>query len=383
MADFALNDEQTLLRALAREFARREMAPVASYYDRTGEFPWEVIRKAHAAGLMNGVVPEEHGGSGLSVFDDCLVQEELAAGCSGIASCIVANNLALIPIVLAATEEQKERFLRPLTGAPRLAAFCLTEPTSGSDAASLKTRAVRDGDCYVLSGTKRFITNGGVAHQYTVFARTNPDASGPRGVSAFVVPRDAAGVAVGKEEDKMGQRAANTAEIIFDAVRIPAANRLGEEGQGFRLAMTTLDRSRAGIAAAAVGLARAAMEHAVAYAQQRKQFGQPIADFQAIQFMLADMAIKVETARMMVWKAAWLIDQGSDARFESSIAKCYASDAAMQVTTDAVQVFGGVGYMKDYPVEKLMRDAKLIQIYEGTNQIQRLVVSRALLNARR
>lgn len=378
MIDFSLTDEQRALRALAREFAQKEMAPVAREYDQSGEFPWPVVHKAHEIGLMNVTVPEEYGGGGLGSLEDCLVGEEMAAGCMGIAAGILANTLATTPIVLAGTEEQKRTFLPPLCAEPCLGAFALTEPGSGSDAASITTRARRVGDEYVLSGTKRFITNGGVASLYIIFATLNPELR-HKGICAFVVPRETSGLSVGKEEDKMGQRASNTTEVILEDAVVPAFNRLGEEGEGFKVAMRTLDYSRAGIASTAVGVARAAMEAAIAYARERVQFGRPIAKFQAIQFMLADMAIKIETARLICWKAAWLIDHGQPNRLDSAIAKCYASDIAMQVTTDAVQVFGGYGYIKEYPVEKYMRDAKLIQIYEGTNQIQRLVISRALL----
>lgn len=379
MIDFTLSEEQQALRDLAREFAQKEMAPVAAYYDRSEEFPWPVQKKAHSLGLMNISVPEEYGGGGLGSLEDCLVSEELAAGCIGIGASILANTLATTPIVLAGTEEQKRKFLKPLCEEGNLAAFCLTEPGAGSDAASLTTRARRVGDEYVLNGTKRFITNGGVASLYVVFASTDPERKA-RGITGFIVPRDTPGVSVGKKEDKMGQRASNTTEVIFEDARIPVENRLGQEGEGFKLALQTLDRSRAGIAASGVGVARAAMEAAIRYSKERYQFGQPIANFQAIQFMLADMAIKIETARLICWKAAWLIDHGQANRFESSIAKCYATDIAMQVTTDAVQIFGGYGYSKEYPVEKYMRDAKLLQIYEGTNQIQRIVISRALLS---
>jgi acyl-CoA dehydrogenase len=378
MIDFSLTDEQRALRDLARKFAQKEMVPVAREYDQSGEFPWPVVRKAHEIGLINATVPEEYGGGGLGSLEDCLIGEEMAAGCMGIAAGILANTLATTPIVLAGTEEQKRTFLTPLCAEPRLGAFALTEPGSGSDAASITTRAHRAGDEYVLNGSKRFITNGGVASLYIIFATLNPELR-HKGICAFVVPRETPGLSVGKEEDKMGQRASNTTEVILEDAAVPAFNRLGEEGEGFKVAMRTLDYSRAGIASTALGVARAAMEAAIAYAKERVQFGRPIAGFQAIQFMLADMAIKIETARLMCWKAAWLIDHGQPNRLDSAIAKCYASDIAMQVTTDAVQVFGGYGYIKEYPVEKYMRDAKLIQIYEGTNQIQRLVISRELL----
>jgi acyl-CoA dehydrogenase len=378
MIDFTLSDEQRALRDLARDFAANEIRPVAAHHDRTGEYPWAIIQQAHKLGLMNLTIPEAYGGGGLREFEECLVTEELSWGCTGITSAIAGNTLGSIPIVLGGDDEQKAKFLRHITAEPILVAFNLTEPQSGSDAANMKVTARKVGNEYVLNGAKQFITNGGVATYQVVFAMT--DASkGANGVSAFVVPSDTPGVVAGKEEDKMGQRAANTAQMVYQEVVVPAKNRLGNEGEGFKLAMKTLDQSRASIGALAVGLARAAMDAAIAYAKQRQAFGQPIANFQMIQAILADMSIKIETARLITWKAAWLVDNGQRASLESAIAKCYASDIAMQVTTDAVQVFGGYGYMRDYPVEKFMRDAKLIQIYEGTNQIQRVVIARQLL----
>jgi acyl-CoA dehydrogenase len=381
VVDFGLTEEQRALRDLAREFARKEIAPVAALYDREHRYPWEVLRKAFAAGLMNGAVPPEYGGAGIGVLESVLLCEELAAGCSGIWSCITDNNLAAWPVILAGTEAQKREYLGQLTAEPCFAAYCQTEAEAGSDVANIKTTARRLGDEYVINGSKRFITNGGVASWYSVFASTEPGAR-HRGLSAFVVPRETPGLSVGKEEDKMGQRAASTTEVYFGDVRVPAANRLGEEGQGFKLAMATLDRTRPEVAAGAVGVARSALEHATAYARERQQFGQPIASFQAIQFMLADMAREVEAARLLTWQSAWLVDRGTPGARESAYAKLAAADAAMKVTTDAVQVFGGNGYMRDYPVEKLMRDAKLFQIYEGTSQIQRLVIARELLKSR-
>jgi len=378
MVDFSLSEEQLFIQKLARDFAQKEMAPVAAEYDREAKFPWPVVRKAFEVGLLSTIIPEENGGAGADALTECIIAEELFSGCAGMGTTILANNLALAPIVIGGSAEQKERFLRPFTEVPILSSFCLTEPGAGSDAAGLRTRAVRDGDHYILNGVKRFITNGGVASQYTVFATTDP-ALRHKGILALVVPADTPGVSVGKEEDKMGQRASNTTEVIFEDVVVPVENRLGEEGTGWTLAMRTLDGSRPGIAASALGIARAAMEAAVQYAKERQQFGRPLAAFQGIQFMLADMAIKIETARLMVWKAAWLRDQGLPNNFESSISKAYATDIAMQVTTDAVQIFGGYGYTKDFPVEKYMRDAKLMQIYEGANQIQRIVISRHLL----
>ena len=378
MVDFALTEEQRALRELAREFSRREIAPVAARHDREASFPGELLGKAFQAGLLNGATPREYGGAGLSVFESCLLAEELAAGCAGVWACMTVNNLASWPVILAGTAEQQREFLGRLTAEPRFAAYCLTESEAGSDVGGIKTTARRVGDEYVINGSKRFITNGGVADWYSVFASTEPEAR-QRGLTAFVVPRGTPGVSVGKEEDKMGQRAANTTEVYFQDVRVPAAYRLGEEGQGFKIAMMTLDRTRPELAAGAVGVARAALEHAIGYAREREQFGRPIGQFQGVQFMLAEMSRDVEAARLLAWQAAWLIDSGQPAVRQSAIAKLFATDTAMQVTTDAVQIFGGNGYMRDYPVEKLMRDAKIFQIYEGTNQIQRVVIARELL----
>ncbi len=379
MIDFSLTEEQKALQKLARDFAQNEMAPVAAEHDESGEFPWPIVRKAHELGLMNIIIPEEYDGMGGSALEECLVAEEFFAGCAGMGSSMMANNLAITPIILAGTPEQKERFLTPLMEEPIMAAFCLTEPGAGSDVASLRTAIAKDGDDYILNGTKMFITNGGVAQMYTVFATFEPGKGNYRAFCAFVVPRDAAGVSVGKKENKMGHRASSTTEVIFENVRLPKENLLGQEGQGFKIAMTTLDRSRAGIAASAIGIARAAFEAARDYAKERKTFGKPLVGHQAIQFMLADMAIKIETARLICWKAAWLADNDQPNNLESSIAKCYATDMCMQVTTDAVQILGGYGYSKEYRVEKYMRDAKLMQIYEGANQIQRMVIARNIL----
>ena len=378
MIDFNLTPEQCALRELAHDFARNEIRRVAPEHDRTGEFPWTLVKHAHALGLMNLTVPEAYGGGGLQQFDDCLVIEELAWGCAGVCTTITGNSLGATPIILGGSEEQKHKYLGMLSAEPVLIAFNLTEPQSGSDSAAMRVTARRVGDEYVLNGTKQFITNGSTARLHTVFAMSDPD-KGANGIDAFVVPADTPGVTPGREEDKMGQRASNTTQVIYQDAVVPAANRLGGEGEGFRLAMRTLDQSRAGIGALAVGLARAAMEASIEYAKERRAFNQPIANFQMIQALLADMAMKIETARLITWKAAWMVDNDMRATLESSIAKCFASDSAMQVTTDAVQIFGGYGYMRDYPVEKYMRDAKLIQIYEGTNQIQRLVIARQLL----
>ena len=377
MIDFSLTDEQMALRELAHDFASKEMRPVAWDYDRDGTWPQAIIEKAWEVGLMNAHIPEEYGGAGASSVDGVLIEEELGWGCSGIGTSISCNGLATAPVLLGGSEQLKKTYLGMLTEAPKLASFCLTEPDAGSDVSGMHTRAVKRGDKYVISGTKTFITNGGYADWYTVYAKTDPDA-GHRGISAFVVPRDA-GVVVDRHEDKMGQRASNTATVTFNDVEVPAGNLLGEENHGFKLAMMTLDRTRPGVAAMAVGIARAAFEFAVAYSKERVQFGVPIAMHQAIQFLIADMATKVHVARLATWNSAALLDQGARNTLESSHAKRFAADAAMEVTTDAVQVYGGYGFIKDYPVEKLMRDAKIMQLYEGTSQIQRLVIARETL----
>ena len=381
MIDFSLTDEQRALREMAHDFAEKEIRPVAWAYDREGTWPQAIIEKAWEVGLMNAHIPEEYGGAGASFIDGVLMEEELGWGCSGIGTSISCNGLASAPVLLGGSEQVKKTYLGMLTEAPKLASFCLTEPDAGSDVSGMRTRAVRRGDKYVINGSKTFITNGGYADWYTVYAKTDPGA-GHHGISAFVVPRDA-GVTVDKKEDKMGQRASNTATITFSDAEVPAANLLGEENHGFKLAMMTLDRTRPGVAAMATGIARAAFEFATSYSKERVQFGVPIAMHQAIQFMIADMATKVHLARLATWNSAVLLDQGRRNTLESSHAKRFAADTAMEVSTDAVQVYGGYGFIKEYPVEKLMRDAKIMQLYEGTSQIQRLVIARETLPPRR
>jgi len=355
------------------------MAPHAAECDRTGRFPEEIYRKAYELGLMNLNVPSEYGGSGLGVLDQCLIVEELAHACGGMTTSVIANCLALEPILLGGTAEQKDRILKPFCAEYQLASFCLTEPSGGSDAGGLKTRARREGDDYVLDGEKCFITNAPHASLYTVFATMDPSLR-HKGISAFVVPRSAKGVQPGKDEEKMGHRASSTGTVRFEGVRVPAADRLGAEGDGFPLAMRTLDQTRTPIGALATGIAQAALDHAAAYALKRQTFGKPIAEHQAIQIKLANMAQAVHAARWLTWHAAWTIDRGGKGTLESSIAKCFASDAALHVADEAIQTFGGYGYMKEYPVEKLLRDAKLTQIYEGANEIQRSVIARELLH---
>ncbi len=381
MVDFSLTDEQKALRELAHDFAVKEIRPVAWEYDKDSVWPQAIIEKAHEVGLMNVHVPEEYGGAGLSYLDGCLIEEEISWGCSGIGTSLGANGLAAAPVSLGASEEVKAEYYGELVDGPTLASFCLTEPDAGSDVSGMRTRAKKSGDKYVLNGSKCFITNGGYADWFTVYAKTDPEA-GHRGISAFLVRKDDT-VIVDKKEDKMGQRASNTATITFNDTEVDARYLLGEENKGFKLAMMTLDRTRPGVAAMATGIARAAFEFATEYSKERVQFGVPIAMHQAIQFMIADMSTKVHLSRLATWNSAVLLDQGKRNTLESSHAKRFAADSAMEVTTDAVQVYGGYGFIKDYPVEKLMRDAKIMQLYEGTSQIQRLVIARETLLPRR
>jgi acyl-CoA dehydrogenase len=376
--DFSLTEEQKACQKLVRDFAQKEIAPIAHKLDEEQRHSPEIVEKYFQIGLLHYSVPEEHGGPGLGSLEGCLFGEELAAACAGVAASLAGNVLGLMPLLIAGSPHLKDELLPRHVSGPNLAAFCLTEANAGSDVSGIRTTAIRKGDEYIINGTKQFITNGGVANLYSVFASEDPE-KGHRGISAFMVPADRKGISHGRKEDKMGQRATDTREVIFDSVRIPAHYRLGEGLDGFKISMMTLDESRPGVGSGAVGIARAALETAINYSKERIQFGKPIAAQQAIQFMLADMAIKVEAARMLCWKAAWLHDNKLPNTKEAAIAKCFAGDTAMQVATDAVQILGGYGYMKEYRVEKYMRDAKLHQIYEGTNQIQRLVISRQLL----
>src|SRR4051812_765720 len=381
MIDFALTEEQQNMREMAHDFAAKEIRPVAWEFDKEGTWPGALVKDAWELGLMNSHLPAEYGGVGASYLDGCLIGEELAWGCAAIATTLGANDLAAAPVLLGGSSEIKKRYFESLIDEPKLASFCLTEPDAGSDVSSMRTTAVRKGDKYVINGSKCFITNGGYASWYTVYAKTDKDA-GHRGISAFLVPRDET-VTVDKHEDKMGLRASNTATVSFNQTEIPVGNLLGEENHGFKLAMMTLDRTRPGVASMATGIARAAFEFARDYSKERVQFGVPIAMHQAIQFMIADMATKVHAARLLVWHSASLLDQGRRNTLVSSHAKRFAADSAMEITTDAVQVYGGYGFIKDYPVEKLMRDAKIMQLYEGTSQIQRLVIARETLIPRR
>jgi acyl-CoA dehydrogenase len=376
MIDFTLTEEQDSMREMAHDFAENEIRPLAWEYDKDGTWPEVILKKAWELGLMNSHLPAEYGGVGASYLEGCLIAEELAWGCAAIATTLGANDLASAPVLLGGSDEIKKQYFGMLVEEPKLASFCLTEPDAGSDVSGMRTTAVRKGDKYVINGSKVFITNGGYADWYTVYAKTDKDA-GHRGISAFVVPRDET-VTVDKHEDKMGLRASNTASISFNETEVPVANLLGEENHGFKLAMMTLDRTRPGVASMATGISRAAFEFASDYAKERAQFGVPIAMHQAIQFMIADMATKIEAARLLVWKSAALLDAGQRNTLVSSHAKRFAADGAMEITVDAVQVYGGYGFIKDFPVEKLMRDAKIMQLYEGTSQIQRLVIAREI-----
>jgi acyl-CoA dehydrogenase len=381
MIDFSLSPEQKEYQALARDFCQKEVIPKAAYHDETGEYPMDIIKKAWDAGLSNTHVPEEYGGLGLHVVDGCIISEEIAAGCTGIGTAMEANMLAECPVILAGTDEQKKSFLGRMIEAPLLAAYCVTEPDAGSDVQGVRTTAKKVGDEYIINGNKMWITNASVANWYFVLAYTDIE-KGVRGMSAFLVEADSEGITVGKKEQNMGQRCSDTRGITFENVKVPAKNMLGAEGQGFKIAMGAFDLSRPVVASAAVGLARGAMQHSIQYAGARKTFGVPIAAHQAVSFMIADMAKDIEAARLLVWQSAWMIDQGIRNTKFAAMAKCFAADTAMRVATDAVQIFGGNGYSKEYPVEKLMRDAKIFQIYEGTSQIQRLIIAKEIFERR-
>jgi len=379
MIDFSLSDDQKQLQELARKFAKEEIIPKAAYHDESGEFPKEISKKAWELGLMNTHVPQEYGGLGLGVLDGCIITEELAYGCTGVCTAMEANTLAAAPIIVAGTEEQKKEFLGRLTSEPFHAAYCVTEPGAGSDVSGIRTLAKKVGSNYVISGSKMWITNASVADWYFVLAYTDPSLK-HKGMSGFVIPANTPGIIVGKKEWNLGQRASDTRGITFENVQVPEKYRLGKEGDGFKIAMSAFDHTRPAVAAGAVGLARRAMDEAVNYAKTRKAFGQSISTFQAVSFMIADMAKDIEAARLLVYRAAWTIDQGERNTKFAAFAKAFAADMVMRVTTDAVQVFGGYGYSKEYPVEKLMRDAKIYQIYEGTSQIQRLIIAKEIFD---
>jgi acyl-CoA dehydrogenase len=381
MIGFGLSEEQEQLRDLAHTFAEREIRPVSEHHDRSMEYPWEIIRKAHEIGLMNTHIPERWGGLGLGCLDAAIISEELAWGCTGIGTALEANGLALEPVISGASDTILEKYVAPMTSKPIMAAYAVTEPGAGSDVAALRTLAVKKGDRYLLDGSKMWITNGGVADWYFVLAYTDRDA-GYKGMTAFVVERAWKGVEVGKKEVNLGQRASDTRGITFAGVEVPEENVVGEVGQGWLLAMKAFDHTRPLVASAAVGLARAAFEHAQRYATERKTMGKLIAAHQAVAFMVAEMARDIEAARLLVWKAAWMKDRGERNTKNASMAKAFAADVCHRIASDAVQVFGGYGYSTEYPVEKLLRDSKIFQIYEGTSQIQRMIIAKELFDRR-
>ncbi len=378
MVDFSLSEEQQMLRQLARDFTAKEITPAANHHDETGEFPEGICRKAWDAGLMNLHIPEAYGGLELGTFEGILIAEEMGFGCSGIGTAIEANNLACAPVIVAGSDAVKRKILAPMTESFQMASYAVTEPNAGSDVAGIRTTAKKKGDHWVLNGQKMWITNAAKANWFFVLAYTDA-AAGHRGMSGFVVPRDTPGLSIGRKERNMGQRASDTRALVFEDVAIPEENLVGEVGKGFKVAMAAFDHTRPEVASMAVGVARRAMHEAIAYAKERRAFGKPIASFQAISFMIADMAKAIEAARLLTWQSAWIIDQGRRNSLQAAMAKCFAADEAMRIATDAVQIFGGYGFNTEYPVEKLMRDAKIFQIYEGTSQIQRLIIARHLL----
>jgi len=377
--DYDLTEEQLTIRELCRQIAEERIKPVRARYDQTEDFPWEIVEVFAQSDIFGLFIPQDYGGLGGGILEMAIATEELSRVCGGIALAFAATALATFPILLFGSESQKSKYLPDIAAGKRLAAFALTEPEAGSDAGAVKTAAKREGDGYILNGTKQWITNGGEAEIYTVIAATDKS-RGSRGLSAFILEKGTQGFSFGKKENKLGIKGSTTRELSFQDCFIPKENLLGKEGQGFLIAMRTFDQSRPGVAAQAVGIAQGALEEAVAYAQEREQFGKPIASFQGIQFMLADMATQIEAARALTYAVAKMIDRGAKKVAKASaMAKLFASDVAMKVTTDAVQILGGYGYMKDYPVEKMMRDAKITQIYEGTNQIQRAIIASDLI----
>lgn len=377
--DYFLTEEQQMIRDLARQIAEEKVVPVRAELDEKNEYPWEIIKTLAQSDMMGLFIPEEYGGLGKGCLELCLAVEELSRACVGVSTTYAANALGTYPILLFGTDEQKKKYLPDIAAGKRLVAFGLTEANAGSDAGGIQTTAKLEGNEYVLNGTKQWITNGGEAEIYTIIAITDKS-KGPRGASAFVVEKGTPGFTFGKKENKMGIRASSTRELIFDNCRIPKENILGKEGMGFIVAMKTLDSSRTGVGAQGLGVAQGAFEEAVKFARQRHQFGHPIISFQAVQHMLADMAIEIEAARALIYSVARYIDSGAkDISKPSAMAKTFGTDVGMKVTTNAVQVMGGSGYMKEYPVEKMMRDAKILQIYEGTNQIQRNVIGQEII----
>ena len=379
MINFSLTPEQEEIKEAVLKFAKNEMMPNASHFDETSEMPLEILQKAWELGFINTCIPTEYGGAGFSALDSMIITEALAYGCMGMNTSIMANDLALLPIVIGANDEQKKRFLTPFTESYKKAAFCLTEPESGSDAASIKTTIKEDGDGHVINGEKMWITNAGYADLYIVYCTYDASLK-HKGITVAVVEKGTEGIELGKPEKKMGHRCSDTRSISFNNVRIPKNNIIGQLGDGWKIAMKTLDHSRPMVASSAVGGAQAAFDHSVKYAKERIQFGVPISQHQAIQFMISNMAMKTESARLLVYKAAWMLDNEKPNTELASYAKAFSADALMEIATDAVQIHGGYGYSKEYPVEKIMRDAKLIQIYEGTSQIQRLVIAKNIFS---
>ncbi|MBX7079454.1 MAG: acyl-CoA dehydrogenase family protein [Nannocystaceae bacterium] len=378
MFDLRITDEQHAYIDTARKFVAEHVIPVAGHYDEKGEMPIPVFRTAFDTGLMNVEIPEAYGGLGLHTLEGCLIAEELAYGCAGVATSMMCNHLGALPLLIAGTEAQKQQWLGSLTSEFQFVSYCCSEPEAGSDVAAMRTRLSQRGDRWILSGQKRWITNGGHARFFTGFATIDP-AMRHKGITGFVIPRDLPGVSIGRKENKLGQRCSNTVDVVFEDVELQPEHLLGQPGGGFAIAMETFDKSRPMIAAQCAGIIRRAMDESVAYAKERKTFGVPIAQHQAIQFMIAEMAMAYESVRLLYLKAAWEVDQGIKRTNTSAIAKAMGADLAMKCTTDAVQIFGGYGYTKEYPVEKLMRDAKLMQIYEGTSQVQRMVIAKNVL----
>ncbi|MCT8334125.1 acyl-CoA dehydrogenase family protein [Leptospira sp. 85282-16] len=375
--DFSITDEQKALRDLAKDFAKNEMIPKAEHHDHTGEYPKEILKKAFDVGLMNMHIPVEYGGSGLGVLDELIASEELFYGCSGMATAILANNLALAPVLLGADDYVMKKYIQPMTENFTLAAYAVTEPGAGSDVAGIRTTAKRVGDEYIINGSKMWITNAGHADWFFVLAKTDPNA-GHKGMTGFIVDAKSPGIIVGKKEKNMGQRCSDTRGVTFEDVKVPKENMIGKEGEGFKIAMGAFDQTRPAVAIGAVGVARAALDHSIRYANTRNAFGKPISVNQGVSFMIAEMARDIEAGRLLCWQSAWLIDNKFRNTYQASIAKVFCADMAMRVTTDAVQIFGGYGFNEEYPVEKLMRDAKIFQIYEGTSQIQRVIISKFL-----
>nr|WP_210413583.1 acyl-CoA dehydrogenase family protein [Leptospira levettii] len=375
--DFSITDEQKALRELAKDFAKNEMIPKAEHHDHTGEYPKEILKKAFDVGLMNMHIPAEYGGAGLGVLDELIASEELFYGCSGMATAILANNLALAPVLLGADDYVMKKFIQPMTENFTLAAYAVTEPGAGSDVAGIRTTAKRVGDEYIINGSKMWITNAGHADWFFVLAKTDPNA-GHKGMTGFILDAKTPGIIVGKKEKNMGQRCSDTRGVTFEDVKVPKENMIGKEGEGFKIAMGAFDQTRPAVAIGAVGVARAALDHSIRYANTRNAFGKPISVNQGVSFMIAEMARDIEAGRLLCWQSAWLIDNKFRNTYQASIAKVFCADMAMRVTTDAVQIFGGYGFNEEYPVEKLMRDAKIFQIYEGTSQIQRVIISKFL-----